>query len=326
MRILTLLFLLSLTQLNASAQQITYNIPAGYENDISKEDYKTLVDLSIPLISKKFSIAQVADGAVQLKPGQEYQVINLHNLITKCAAVKDKSTWKEIIKDHFEKAFSSIDEEKRIDPSKYETIKKYLSIRIYPKSYVQQYGGGRLVERSDLEGTSSVLMLDLPSAFKTINKEDFLLWKKDLTEVFRAAQDNVNKKEMQKITQNIKVDVGEIEMSVIGNEDYAASYALDLQMNSPELVGEWGSVIAIPNKGLAELCKISKDKPLDFVKFIQMTYGAVEKFYAEHPQPISNQFFWYYKGKFVKINVIKDANGNVSVISPMGLTELMTQK
>jgi hypothetical protein len=95
--------------------------------------------------------------------------------------------------------------------------------------------------------------------------------------------------------------------------------------NSPELVGEWGSVVAIPNKGLVNICKVSKDKPVDFVKFIQQTKPIVEKSYNEHPQPISNQYFWYYKGLFTKIKTMTDKNGAINVFSPVGLTELMTK-
>jgi hypothetical protein len=112
----------------------------------------------------------------------------------------------------------------------------------------------------------------------------------------------------------------------LGNEDYAASFVLDLANNSPEFVGSLGSVIAIPNKGLVNICAISKEKPLDFVNFIQFFKKPVEKFYAQHQQSISKDFFWYYKGKFTKINVLEDNNGNVNVISPMGLTALMSEK
>lgn len=82
----------------------------------------------------------------------------------------------------------------------------------------------------------------------------------------------------------------------------------------------------MPNKGLVDICKISRDKPVDFVKFIQMTKPLIEKSYQDHEQPIADQFFWYYKGKFTKINVLTDANGSVNVTSPPGMAELMTER
>jgi hypothetical protein len=251
----------------------------------------------------------------------------LHNLIEKCVAVKDRSQWDKVIQEHFGNIFASFDEQKKIDPGNFETVKKYLSLRIYPEEMVRQRGGiASLIVKSDLEGTYTLLMMDLPGAFTAVNKQMFDLWKRDTSEVFKIAQDNINKQQVEKVTQRFDMGGVNIEISFIGNEDYAASYALDLINNSPELVGEWGSVIAMPNKGLVNICKISKDKPVDFVKFIQRTKPAVEKSYQEHPQPISDQYFWYYRGKFIKINVLTQSDGNINVISPFGLAELMTVK
>lgn len=327
MKTITLLIFLITFQITSFGQKVNYSIPDGYEKNISKNDYKKLVDIAVSVISKRYTIDFIKDGAVQLKSGQDMQTFNLHNLIGKCVMVKDKAQWQKVAQEHFEKIFSSIDEQKKIDPENYETIKKYLSIRIYPKETVIQRGGTvRLVAKTDLEGTYSLLMLDLPNAFTTVQKELFELWKKDTSEVFNIAQQNVNNQQIEKVTENFDIDGSNVEIIFLGNEDYAASYALDLINNSPTLVGEWGSVIAIPNKGLVNICKISKDKPLDFVKFIQRMKPLIEKSYTEHPQQISDQYFWYYKGVFTRINVLTDSSGNINVISPFGLTELMTEK
>ncbi len=308
-------------------QKIQYNIPEGYENEITKGDYKTIVDLSIPIVSKRYSIDFVKDGTIQLKKSQEIQTLNLHNLIAKCVAAKNKLQWDKIVQQHFENLFSSIDEQKKIDPANYETVKKYLSLRIYPKETVNQRGGvASLIARTDIEGTYTLLMLDLPGAFTPVQNQVFKLWKLDTQIVFKVAQDNINKQQIEKVTQNFDVEGVQIEMSFLGNEDYAASYALDLGNNSPELVGELGSIVAMPNKGLVDICKISRKKPVDFVKFIQRTKPLIEKSYQEHEQPISKEFFWYYKGKFTKIKVLQDANGMINVISPFGLAELLTDK
>jgi hypothetical protein len=327
MQKLTLLILMSVFQILTYGQKINYTIPSGVVNDISKNDYKKIVDIAIPIVKKKYKIESVKEGTIQLAKDQGMQAFNLDNLVLKCVEVKDKSLWKDVIQDHFTQIFSSIDEKKKIDPKNFETVRRYLSIRIYPKETVLQRGGiETMVLKSDLEGTYTLLMLDLPGAFTNVEKKIFDLWKKDNTEIFKIAQGNINKQVVEKVTQKFKIDGSDIEVSFIGDENYAASYALDLITNSPELVGEWGSVVAIPNKGLVNICKVSKDKPVDFVKFIQKTKPMIEKSYIEHQQPISDQYFWYYKGKFTKINVLTNTNGSLNVISPFGLTELMTKK
>ena len=209
----------------------------------------------------------------------------------------------------------------------YETMKKYLSIRIYPKEAVDERGGtDSLVSRTDLEGTYTLLMLDFPGAFTPVRATMFEKWKKDTAEVFRVAQANVDSVKVQKATKSFEVQGGQIEITMLGEENYAASYALDLAHNTPELVGEWGCALAIPNRGLVSICKISRDKPLDFVKFIQLTQPFIEKSYQEKPQPISDQYFWYYQGKFTHIETNTDAAGHLNILAPTGLTYLFNHR
>lgn len=327
MRKVTLLLLLAIFQTLSYGQKIDYTIPSGVENDISKDDYKTIVDIAIPIVQKKYKIEFIKEGTIQLANGQGMQAFNLDNLVLKCVDVTNKTLWKDLIQDHFNQIFTSIDERKKIDPKNFETVKKYLSIRIYPKETVLQRGGiETMVLKTDLENTYTLLMLDLPGAFTNVDRKMFDLWEKDTSEVFKVAQANINKQVVEKVTQKFNIDGNEIEVSFIGDENYAASYALDLPNNSPELIGEWGSIVAIPNKGLVNICKVSKDKPLDFVKFIQRTKSMIEKSFIEHPQPISKNYFWFYKGKFTRVNVQTDTDGQINVIAPIGLAELMTSK
>jgi len=328
MRYLYCFVLLILTCGVLRAQDISYDIPARYERDITPVDYKRIVDASVSITAKRYKIDHVSGGTIYLNKGQDLKEINLHNLLLKCVTVKDKSLWEKVITEHFNNIFTSIDAQKKIDPANFETISKYLSIRIYPVETINQRGGvSGVLARTDLEGTYTLLMLDLPGTFVPVQKKIFELWKKEAGEVFTIAQANVNRQVVEKVTSQFDVGGGvNIEVSFLGNEDYAASYALDLLNNAPEMVGTWGSAICMPNKGLVNICKISKEKPVDFVKFIQRTKPMIEQSYQQHSQPISDEYFWYYKGKFTKINVLTNADGTIQVISPAGLTALMTEK
>jgi len=318
-------FLIVITSFNLYAQNIDYSFPEGYENEISQKEYKYLVNESVKAITQNYKIASITEGVVTLEEGQDYSVVNLHNLILKCSEI-DKEKWSELINYHFDSMYKSIEKQKELDPNKFETLVDYFSIRIYQESFVKQNGGtDNLIVKKHLDGTLSLLMLDLPSTFSPIQKDMFDLWNKTADEVFQIAQKNVNKQEFTKATETIKINGQKIDVSFIENEDYGASIALDLKNNVPEFVGEWGSVIAIPNKGIVDICKVSKEKPLDFVLFIQKFKPIVEQFYNQHPQPISTDFYWYYGGQFTRINVI-DNNGEINVISPVELTELMTEK
>ena len=327
MRSLFVLFILACSQCQAVGQTITYDIPTGLEKYISQEDYHFLVDTSIAAVNERYRIDFVKGGTIQLAGGQQMGAFNLDNLIIKCAAIKDRAGWPAVIKDHFHQIYKSFDAKEKVDLSSYEKVKQYLSIRIYPKQTVDEHGGpGVLVTREDLEGTYTLLMLDLPGAFTAVQRNNFNQWKKDVGEVFRAALDNVDSQKVEKVTKATEVHGNQLEITLLGNEDYAASYALDLERNSPELIGEWGCAMAIPNKGLVTLCKISHDKPVDFVNYIQLTKTYMENSFQEHPQRISDQFFWYYHGTFTPIHVETRGDGSVNVISPYGLTQLMTKQ
>jgi hypothetical protein len=306
---------------------ITYDIPPGLGKDISPEHYHLLVDTAVEVVEERYRIEFVKGGTIQLARGQQLSAFNLDNLILTCAAVKDTTTWPAIIRDHFHRIYTSVDDQQKIDPANYYAIRPYLSIRIYPRDAIEQLGGAAtLVTRVDLEDTYTVLTLDLPNALTPVQKSIFDHWKKEKAEVFRVAQNNVDSQNIEKVTKTTDIQGTPLEVTILTNENLAASYVLDLARNSPDLIGEWGCAIAIPNKGLVTLCKISRDKPMDFVKYIQLTKGYMERSYQENPQRISDQYYWYYQGTFTRIPVTTDADGDPNVIVPQGLTRLMTPK
>jgi hypothetical protein len=324
MRAFYLVFLCFCLPFVALGQKKDYQLPEDYASAMSQKDYRMVVDLSLEQINSRYKADRVEGGTIYLAEGQGLGAINLHNLIGKCAAETNKKNWPEVIKGHFAQLFAGLDEEKKIDPTNYAGIKKYLSLRIYPLAAVQKRGGtDNLVTKTDLEGTLTVLMLDLPGVFSAVQPEAFALWRQEMAEVFKVAQANVNQQPVEKLSQKFAAPKDSIEISFVGNEDYAASYVLDLANNAPELLGEWGAVVAVPNKGLANVCKVGKANPVDFVLFIQMTRSYIEQLYREHPQPISDQFFWYYQGQFTRIEVKTGPDGQTQVFAPMGLSVLM---
>ncbi|RYU92950.1 hypothetical protein [Emticicia agri] len=309
------------------AQKISYRIPDDYENDISQQDYKRIVDLAVPIVAKKYAIESIKEGTINLKKGQDLSALNLHNLILRCIEIKNKSAWGKVIQDHFNRLFGDLETQRTINPNDFESIRQYLSIRIYPAEMIQTNGGPSLfVYKTDLSGTYTLLMLDLPNSFIPVEKKIADVWKKSEAELFSIAIANINKQPMTKETKVIPFEGNKFEISFIENENYAASYALDVSNNSAGFIGEWGSVVSIPNKGIANFYKLNKDNAVGFVKYIQMMKPVTEQFYAQHQQPVSDQFFWYYKGKFTKIMVQVDNRGIINVIPPLGLSELMTSK
>jgi hypothetical protein len=308
------------------AQSIHYDIPDGFERDISKSQYKQLVDLSVEIISKRYDVESVSDGTITLKDGQHFTAFHLDNLIIKCHGIKG-ADFKKAIRDHFESLFSSIDQKDQLEVENFEAIRSYLSVRIYPEQFIKAQGSmDGFVFRTDLEGTYTLLMLDMPGAFTPVGKQFTTNWNKTHDELFLIAIENASKHPVEKVKHKLPTGDTSIELYLIGNEDYAASYLLNLEQNAPDLVGEFGAVVAVPNKGLVNLCKIDKDRSVDFVKFIQYTRSVIIRSYEQHAQPISTEYFWYYQGKFVRIPVEVRNGGTINVIAPPALSSLLTQK
>jgi len=327
MKILITVLLLASLRLTCSGQTIIYSLPGRFDKEISQQDYKTIADMSMAAVAKRYKIDSLNNGTIILSPKQDMFAFNLDNLILKCNAESDHSKWPVIIDGHFNMLFNSIDAKKSINSQSYDSIRSNLSIRIYPNSTIEQRGGAtNFISRTDLEGTTTLLMLDLPDAFTPVSKKDFDFWHKTIDDVFKEAITNVDKQKIDKVTKVFSVDGVQIEFNFLENEDYAASYALDLSNNSPELVGEWGSVVVIPNKGLVSVCKISKDKPVDFVKYIERIKPLTDKSYTQHPSPVSREFYWYYQGKFTLIAVKTDDKGNINITAPVGLSALFAEK
>lgn len=211
------------------------------------------------------------------------------------------------------------------DPTDYESMKNYLSLRIYPADVIDTHGGiDSLVTREDLEHTYTVLMLDFPGGFAPVKRSMFETWKKNVAEVFQVAQAHVDSAKVQRVSKSFSLQDSAVEVNMLVEPDYAASYALDLEHNMPDLVGEWGAVVAMPFKGLVAINKIAKGDRLDWTRFIRLTQPFIEKSYREQPQAISDQYFWYYKGKFTPIKTYVQ-EGVYHIAPPEGLSNLLVQ-
>lgn len=323
MKIRKFLLFLLLFSAFVSAQHIDYSKPAGFENAVSDKDYKFIVNQSVEEINKYAEVAAVNQGEIQLVSikDADQTVFYLDNVIKKCLS-EERKHWDTVIEDHFKSYFDGLKFHETLDVHNFEAIRDYLSIRIYEESFVKEYSENNWITKNDLEGTTSVLMLDLPTTFTTVTKDVFNLWKKSKTEIFGIAQENVNKNEFFKHTETFETENDTIEIHFIQNEAIGSSAVLDLVKNAPEFIGEFGSVLAVPNKGFVLLSRISPEKPHDFMTFIQVNYDMVTDFYESHPQPVSKDFFWYYKGKFRKIDFQSEGN-EIKITLPKELSELV---
>lgn len=306
------------------AQSVEYDIPETYNGKITKREYRQLVDAALTRIGQRYKVESVKGGAVKLAPGYEHaSMFYLDNLVGLCLDETDRSAWPAVIDEYYGKLFGSMDAAAAIDMNNYATLREFLSIRIYNKELFNM-SDSAMVTREQLQGTRSTLMLDVLDAFRTVPRDAFDAWGIALDSVFSDAQRNVDRQPVEVVTENTEVQPGDsMEVTFVMNDDYGASYLLGLRKSHPEVFGAQGVVLAVPHKGVAILCKADKSEPLAHVQFIRAFHGAVQTEFKEHPQPVSDLFYWWYEGNFHPFSVRLDADGALHVVPPMRMNEAM---
>ncbi len=305
----------------AASAKIDYTVPDGFVGRISAVDYRYILERSLKRVAESDKIKKVEQGEIQLADGK---IVNMHNLLHRCIAA-DKKEWNGLIDEHFKRLASIY--KSPVDATNYQKIKKFLGYRVYPREAIDRYkAAGKMVIRKDLAGTYTVLMLDLPTTWASITRDNFKKWKISKSEAFKQADRNMSRKSLKVGSEPVKIkpDI-DFKFSYVEDNDYAASFAIGGLRSGAIKPAAWGLVIAIPNNGFATWVKVSREKPVDFILFIQVFDKAIKKAFNENEKGISPEFYWYYKNKFTPIRTFYK-NERLNVINPEGLSELMSEQ
>lgn len=317
-----ILWLFLLIHTTLFAQKISYAIPSDYQNEISKKDYKKILNLSIKKLSERFKIIAVDTGYIWVQIEEQQSAFTIHNVLFKCSQESSKM-WPAVVDAHFQAFFTSMDAQTKLDLLNFESIKDRIRLRVYPANYTPFLNGGQegFATATVLENFYVAAVIDLPETIRLVESKLCAEWGKTVTEVLELGYQNTNKIEPYIET----VLLGDsLEATFFEEGDYAASFALRIWETHPEIVGKYGTVIAIPNKGIFSTYKM--EDPVSFVNFIKTTYEVTQKMHHDHTHPISTAFYWLYKGEFKEIPITFDADGLLNVIStPQMSTVLLDQ-
>lgn len=294
-----------------------HSLPKRYAHLISSEDYQLILSMSLGYLSSKMEVERIDDGVIYVKRAA-YEPLQcaLDNLVRSCSQETNKEMWFEMICAHFEKIMI-IDQHP--DLSYFDNVRKILSIRIYPQAFGENMGlSGKLVTKTDFEGTISVLVLDLPGRFQLLTKRDVTVWNKSDGQLFEIAQQNVNKQQIDVAQHEL---AGEFELFSFFNSDYAASYAIDFEQNAHFAIGKYGTLVAVPSKGVVFAHPIKNE---GVIVVIQMLHPLVTKFYNEEPGNITYNYFWYFDKKFYAFPAIAKED-YITFSLPKPLEQLLKQ-
>lgn len=312
--IIVALFLILRIQQNSHAKNSDTVTGVSF---FTEEEYQLFTKMVLDYqksLGKKATITP--EGTLQIEGSDgEYGLLNLEQT---CRGV-DKKEWPMLIARHFEAANATQAEHEKIQSKigNFKEISKYLTVRVYPESYVDSVGKENNIYREDLPGLYSVLTIDLPSSVVNVQPKDFQKWKKSQAEVFTIALKNTKK---LAASNQEKYNLGDnlYFIGFSGESVYVGSLALMLSQY-PDCVGKYGALVSVPTRSTL-MCYpiISKEVIRAHSKFTSIAYAIAN----EGPGTISSNVYWYRDGSYLQIPY-DFKNGSLTIRPPEKFTKLL---
>ena len=247
----------------------------------------------IHLAGEGYSNPVFEDWFVTLDPSIE-QKLGTWNLAQGCAQ-SSKEDWEGIISSHFEKVFHADSESQEYESKKgrFEDIKDQLRLQLYPENYLDGIDiKEEVVYRTDIPGTLSVLVIDLPSNIVTLRRSDANIWNISEDELFQVALSNTLKSVE---TEHSVQDGGEVDLHVIAGEDILSAVSVFNLKKVKDCVGTHGAIVSIPTRHFIISYPI---EDLSVVKAIQAVAVIASGMNQAGPGSLSPLIYWYKDGVF----------------------------
>jgi hypothetical protein len=239
------------------------------------------------------------DGVISLQPGTEGNVhqLGLVNLGQLCARNEEKE-WGQIVADHFRTLEKSQSEQKVLEGrlTDFDRVRELLAVRLWPASYLDELDAERMIFRTDLPGTISALVYDLPSSIRNVTPDECGTWGKEKDELFSLALDNVREICIPDVSEQ---DIGDgIRVTLLSDESFfVASHALTLEEHEG-CVGSFGSLVGVPHRHVLLSYPIES---LEVMQAIPRLIAIIAGMEREGPGSISSRIYWYQAGEFLDL-------------------------
>jgi hypothetical protein len=196
----------------------------------------------------------------------------------------------------------------------FEKASKYLAVRIYQQDFMGSFKLEEIVHRKDMEGTVTVLVLDLPDSVESVLNTNIEKWNKQPDELFTLGCDNLKekfKREAERMENNF--------LKLSGEDIFVTSDALFFGRNK-DCIGKLGSIFCIPNRDT--LMAVAIDSDLDIEVGLQLMIPFAENtFDQSEDMAISRHIFWHYEGKNELIYTYYGLN-RLKYVLPADLAEM----
>jgi hypothetical protein len=175
-------------------------------------------------------------------------------------------------------------------PENFDEAEKYLAFRIHHQDFVNSFKEGDIIFRKDLEGTVTVLVLDLPDSVEVLMHTGITKWNKSPEELFVIAIKNLKEKYTSRDVERLENKL----LNITGEDIFITSETLYFERNK-ECIGNFGAIFCLPNKETLRAFALNSD--LDIEVGLQMMIPFAEETFDRSEDKITRNIFWHFEGK-----------------------------
>lgn len=275
-----------------------YPVPA-WANFFAPGQYQTFVELVAAHFAKHKRPFEMGDGVVHVDDASlgGKQQLGLLNLGQLCARNPPRE-WSSIVDDHFRTLAQSRNEQQVLEQrlTDFQRVEELLAVRLWPRGYLRELDETKILHRSDLPGTITALVFDLPSAIRNVSPEEASGWGRDVDELFEIGLANVKENCIPDVSEE---DLGEgVTLTLFADESFfVASHALLLEEHS-ESIGSFGTLLGVPHRHVMLTYPINDLRVIPAINRMIPIIAGMER---DGPGSISPMLYWYQNGDYTEL-------------------------
>lgn len=243
----------------------------------------------------------------------------LMNLAQWCAQ-SDPSRWPALIVEHFDRIEDSkaAHDKVAMEMKDFANARERLAVRLWHPQAVPAEVADNIVQRADIEGTLSVLVLDLPETVVTVTRAQAKDWQQSDDELFAIATANLKRKSPAYV-ESMDAEPG-LKLLLISDDSFLVSgHALCFE-DHPEWIGSAGALVGFPSRDTIVAYPINDDR---CIKAVAAMIRVVSMAYGRGPSSISPSLYWYRDGRFTLLPHRIGDDGGLEFHPPREFLEML---
>jgi hypothetical protein len=195
----------------------------------------------------------------------------------------------------------------------FDSVRHLLSLQLAAADALPPHA---IIERDDIPGLITYLVLDLPTATRAITPAEAAAWKRPMGELFDIALDNV-RKTVHPEKEKILLFNNEIAFTITSPSPFTAASALLLH-EQPDICGPHGCLLALPTRNIL-IARPIETAP-DESTLLPLIWTAIRRF-DEGPASLTSAIYWYHHKRFAAVTYEFDGH-TLHVDVPTQLADL----